>query len=286
MKFFGLQARFPAFHAPHLPLHFRSTYPGLSAVTGEEEEVLGSSKSQSKCGSAFATVPSYVEDSIVMTRSQFEEALEALRSRITEMANYADRMIANAMQSLMDVDVSLAEFVIETDDEMDDLDINIEVECMKLLALQQPIARDLRLIGTSLKVVTDLERIGDHAVDIAKVTRKLESQKHSQILVDLPKMANCVRQMLKDALNAFVKHDLTLVDRVIAADDEVDELFHELRSELHEQMKGNADLVVSASYQLFVSHYLERMADHAVNIAERVGYIETGNLTQYAKHYP
>src|SRR2546422_9086557 len=98
---------------------------------------------------------------------------------------------------------------------------------MRLLALQQPMARDLRLIGTALKVITDLERIGDHAVDIAKVARKLSREPLYAPLVDIPKMGTCVRQMLEDSLSAFVNHDLPLVDRVVASDDEVDTMFHE-----------------------------------------------------------
>src|ERR1700744_4749647 len=97
---------------------------------------------------------------------------------------------------------------------------------MRLTPLQQPIARDLRVIGTAMKVITDLERIGDHAVDIAKVARKLARDSFYKPLVDLPKMASIVRQMLHDALGAFVNHDLALVDRVVSADDSVDDLFH------------------------------------------------------------
>jgi phosphate transport system protein len=217
-----------------------------------------------------------------ITRSQFELQLEGLRDRLLEMGNDADSMVARSMQALMDRDALLADRVVESDDIMDTLDLEIEAECMRLLALQHPLARDLRLVGTALKVVTDLERIGDHAVDIAKVARKLARTGFYATLVDLPRMASSVRRMLNMALEAFVKHDLDLVAAVVEADDEVDLQFHTIRDELHDIMSREPKQVVQASYMLFVAHYLERMADHAVNIAERVSYVETGRLTQLA----
>jgi phosphate transport system protein len=220
-----------------------------------------------------------------ITRSQFGEALESLRRRLLEMGNAVDDMMATALRALTEQSGELAERVIFADDEVDSLDIQIEAECMRLLALQQPMARDLRLIGTAMKVITDLERIGDHAVDIAKVARKLAKAPLFAPLVDLPKMGNRVRQMLEDSLSAFVNHDLPLVDRVVVADDEVDTMFHEIREELHGVMQRDPELVVQASYLLFVAHYLERIADHTVNIAERVHYVETGNLEQLAKSH-
>lgn len=220
-----------------------------------------------------------------LTRSQFEDELEKLRNQILAMGSEADRAVADAMQALGERDISLAEEVIEADDRIDEMDLEIEGECMRLIALQHPLARDLRLVGTGLKIITDLERIGDHAVDIAKVARKLAGNTVHRSLADLPRMATSVRQMLKTALDAFVRHDLSLVEGVVDADDEVDDLFHSIRGDLHNAMQRDPDVVVEASYLLFVAHYLERMADHAVNIAERVYYVETGQLSQLAKSH-
>ncbi|HVT13485.1 MAG TPA: phosphate signaling complex protein PhoU [Fimbriimonadaceae bacterium] len=220
-----------------------------------------------------------------LTRSQFEEELEKLRNRILAMGSEADRAVADAMLALGERDVALAEEVIDADDRIDELDLEIEGECMRLIALQHPLARDLRLVGTGLKIITDLERIGDHAVDIAKVARKLARNTVHRSLADLPRMATSVRQMLKTALDAFVRHDLSLVEKVVDADDEVDDLFHEIREDLHKAMQKDPDVIVEASYLLFVAHYLERMADHAVNIAERVYFVETGQLSQLAKSH-
>jgi phosphate transport system protein len=219
------------------------------------------------------------------TRTQFEVELEELRRRLLEMGSAADRMVADAMQALQEQNITLAESVISGDDRIDDLDLAIEAHCMRLIALQAPVGRDLRLVGTALKAITDLERIGDHAVDIAKVARKLARDTFYKPLVDLPRMADAVRSMLRDALSAFVNHDLDLVEKVTNADDEVDRLFHELRDELHAVMRRDPNLVVQASYLLFVAHYLERIADHTVNIAERVCYVETGRLSQLAQSH-
>jgi phosphate transport system protein len=214
------------------------------------------------------------------TRIQFEAELEELRQQLLEMGSAADRMVADAIQALKEQDVPLAERVIAEDDRIDDLDLSIETDCMRLIALQAPVGHDLRVVGTALKVITDLERIGDHAVDIAKVARKLSNEPFFQPLVDLPRMADSTRMMLRDALSAFVNHDLALVEDVVRADDTVDRMFHEVRDDLHAVMRRDPSLVVQASYLLFVAHYLERIADHTVNIAERVCYVETGHLAQ------
>jgi phosphate transport system protein len=221
----------------------------------------------------------------MMTRARYDEELDTLRSLLLKMGNQVDEMVAKAIEALMRHDVRVAEEVLANDDLVDSLDIQIETQCIHLIALQQPMARDLRLIGAVLKIITDLERIGDHAVDIAKETRKLARTSFNKPLVDLPGMTGMVRGMLHDAMAAFVTHDLNLVDRVVDADDEVDDVFHRVRSELHTAMEHNPNLVVHASYLLFVAHYLERTADHAVNIAERVHYVETSSLTQLSKSH-
>lgn len=218
-----------------------------------------------------------------LTRIQFEEQLEELRNMLLQMGSQADIAVAEAMRALTELSIEVAEVVITRDDEIDEMDLRIEAECMRLLALQHPLARDLRLVGTALKIITDLERIGDHAVDIAKVARKLANMPTHGPLADLPRMAGAVRNMLRTALDAFVRHDLDLVAEAITADDEVDYLFHMIRADLHKVMQSDPELVVEASYLLFVAHYLERMADHAVNIAERVFFAETGELAHLSK---
>lgn len=220
-----------------------------------------------------------------ITRQQFEAELDRLRQRLVEMGKEADRMVQGAFEALQQRDVELAEQVISWDDKIDDLDISIETDCIRLIALQQPMARDLRLIGTAMKIITDLERIGDHAVDIAKVAKKLAQQPFPKPLVDIGRLAAAVRKMLEDALAAFVRHDLELVQEVVRADDEVDTIYHKTRDDLIRIMLKEPDQVYRAIYLLFVAHYLERIADHAVNIAERVHYVETGELAQLARSH-
>jgi phosphate transport system protein len=220
-----------------------------------------------------------------LTRSQFEEELEKLRNHIIAMGSLVDEAVADSMTALQHRDVKLAEVVIDRDDAIDAMDLSIEAECMRLLALQHPLARDLRLVGTALKIITDLERIADHSVDIAKAARKLANMDANHEFADLPRMATAVREMLRSALDAFVRHDLDLVDVAVTRDDEVDELFHHVRDDLHAAMRRDPEVVVEASYLLFVAHYLERMADHAVNIAERVYFVETGQLAQLAQSH-
>lgn len=221
------------------------------------------------------------------TRIHFEEQLESLRQQLVRMGRAADHMVALAMRALEDQDVELATRVVASDDELDALDLEIETECLRLIALQQPMARDLRLIGTAMKMITDLERVGDNAVDVAKAARKLARDGGMEVPSDILEMGRAVRQMLEDVLQAFLREDLELVDKVVRADDAVDALYHAVRDHLHSVMVRSPDLVVRASYLLFAAYYLERMADHIVNIAERVHYNVTGRLTQLAKsHQP
>lgn len=219
----------------------------------------------------------------MMTRVEFEEQLESLRTNLLRMGSEANEMLGHAMESLASQDGQAAQAVIAEDDNIDALDLAIESDCMKLLALQNPMARDLRLVGASMKIIIDLERIGDHAVDIAKVARKLSKEYLPKPLVDLPKMGAAVRVMLRQALEAFVKHDLALVEEVIRADDQVDEMFHSIRDDLLTLVKTAPEHTYRATYLLFVAHYLERIADHTVNIAERVHYVETGELSHLIK---
>jgi len=219
------------------------------------------------------------------TRSQFQNDLETLRTRLLEMGTAVDSMVARAMRALQDQDVELAEAVINADDFIDELDVTIESECLRLIALQAPVGKDLHLLGTAIKAITDLERIADHSVDIAKVARKLAQETFFVPLVDLPKMADKVREMLKTVLTAFVSHDLAMVNYVVEADDQVDTMYHLIRDDLHNAMRRDPDVVVQASYLLFVAHYLERIADHTVNIAERVYFAETGKLAHLAQSH-
>jgi phosphate transport system protein len=215
---------------------------------------------------------------VTTTRNAFHAAIDRLQEMLFSMADAVDDMIGLAMNALATPGDEAVDRVLASDDTVDNLDIEIEKHCIDLIALQQPTARDLRFIGSALKISTDLERIGDHAVDIAKIARKLaalDAKVDSDQLLDL---AGAIRRMLSDALNAFLMHDLALLEKVISDDDEIDNRYREFTAATTAQMEQNSENAVSSSYLLFAVHYLERMADHIVNIAERVSYVETGQM--------
>ena len=209
-------------------------------------------------------------------RQNYDQALEDLRQEILRMGNLVDRAIEDAVHSLAVQDVELARKVIAGDDIIDNLEHSIEDKCIVLIARQQPIARDLRIISTGLKLTTDLERMGDHAYDIAKITLKLADQPLIKPLIDVPRMAHMAQKMLKDSLDAYVRLDITLAEQVCLADDEVDSLSDQVFRELLTYMMEDPHTIGQATQLIFVARYLERIADHATNIAEWIIYLVTG----------
>ncbi len=212
------------------------------------------------------------------SRQAFLEDLRALEQQLVEMASMAEKSLAIAVESLTKLNSDLAHEAIQADDSIDQIDLEIEHHCLRILALQQPMATDLRVVGTCMKMITDIERVGDLAVDIAKITLKLINEMGDSSAIDIPKMANLARKMLRESIEAFVKRDLDRVTQVVEADDEMDNLFRELRGQLHQIMRNNPDKVVEASWLMLAIHHLERVGDHATNIAERVHFMETGRL--------
>ncbi|MDQ2799598.1 MAG: phosphate signaling complex protein PhoU, partial [Armatimonadota bacterium] len=212
---------------------------------------------------------------VFQTRQQFHEELALLDRQMLHMGTLVSRMMGQAVEALQNADSVEADAVIAQDDVVDDLNRAIEAQCMRLLALQQPVARNLRQIGTAFKVSTDLERIGDHAVDIAKISRKLAQELYLRIpLVDVAPLAERAQQMLRMSLQALVKRDVALAAQVCAEDDWVDEELRSLRQQLFDIGRRDAALSAAASYTLLAAVYIERIADHATNIAERAHYVE------------
>jgi len=216
------------------------------------------------------------------TRQAFDEQLEQLEGRLIEMGTFVEAMLEKAVGALAEHDVKLAREVIAADDTADAMDLAIEQHCMRLLALQQPMSRDLRTIGTVMKVIADVERIGDYSVDIAKTAIKLADEKYFRPLQDIPRMTEMVRHMLREALEALVAHDLERVARVIDCDDAVDKLWYKVLEDVERVMQERPEVVPQAVALVLVARYLERIADHTVNIAERVAYMETGRLETLA----
>lgn len=220
-------------------------------------------------------------------RESFEEQIEQVQVDVTRLASFVIEMLSDAMRALVDQDEALAEKVIRDDDVADELDLHIEQQCMRLLALQQPMAKDLRIIGTAMKIISDLERVGDYAVDIARSAQTLADEPYFKALVDIPRMGELTIRMVRMATQAFVKGDLELVRQVIEQDDEVDRLWYHLLGELIDYMQRDPELVLQSTHLLLVARYLERIADHVVNVAERVSYMETGQFEDLAlSHVP
>jgi phosphate transport system protein len=218
---------------------------------------------------------------MAITRVHFDEELTELRAKLLRMGTATEEMVRDAITALVRPDLKLAASILPRDDAIDTMDQEIEAECLRLFALQQPMASDLRFLSSAMKVITDIERIGDHAVDIAKVARRMSDEGILyKPLVDIPRLGEMSGAMLHDALEAFVHHDLARVDKVIVSDDAVDSLYRTMRSDLRETMQRDPSSVVQASHLLFVAHYLERICDHCTNIAERVAFMETGRVVK------
>jgi phosphate transport system protein len=211
-----------------------------------------------------------------MAREQFHTELAMLEREILRMGALVEEQMARAVQSLSERDLELADRVIADDDLVDALEMDIERRCLRLLALQQPMASDLRTISTALKIITDLERMADHAADIAKVTKRLQGEELIKPLVDIPRMATVAAHMVRAALNAYIERDVDMALDMIRMDDEVDHLYGEIFRELLTIMRERPETVHQATYLLFVANYLERIADHATNLGEWVMYVVTG----------
>ena len=210
------------------------------------------------------------------TRQTFQQELETLRGDLQRMGEIVAQAIHDAVQSLATQNVELARKVMADDDIVDDMQISIEDKCNLLIARQQPMARDLRIISTGLKITTDLERMGDHAYNIANVTLRLANQPLIKPLVDIPRMAAMVEKMLRDSLEAYTKMDVVLAEKVCRDDDAVDDLYEQVVRELLTYMMEDPKTISQALQLIFVCRYLERIADHATNIAEWTIYLVTG----------
>ncbi|MBT9259703.1 MAG: phosphate signaling complex protein PhoU [Clostridiales bacterium] len=213
---------------------------------------------------------------MAVARISFQQELEKLQKEVLHMGEVVDRAMASAMESLVKRDLQLAETVIQGDQVIDDLELAIEQECLKLLALQQPMAIDLRTIGTMLKIVTDLERMGDHATDIARAVRRMGQNPPIKPLVDIPRMAEIGRHMLQEGLKAFIERDVERALAMAREDDQLDHLFKQVFRELLLLMIANPAVIEEATQLILVAASLERVGDHCTNLAEWTIYMVTG----------
>ena len=212
----------------------------------------------------------------IIMRNRFEEQLEKLNNTLIEMGGLIETKIADATKALIEQDVETAQKIIDSDIEVDDMEKAIESLCLKLIMQQQPVAGDLRLVSSILKIITDLERIGDHASDISEITIYLADKKYIKKLEHIPQMAETTMRMLKESIDAFVRKDMELAKKVIADDDIVDDLFVEVKNELISLINKNPDNGDQAIDLVMISKYFERIGDHATNVAEWVIFSLTG----------
>lgn len=211
-----------------------------------------------------------------MGRENFHRILDETQQNVLRMGSLVEEAITKAVDALSRSDIKLADEILKADDYIDDLNVLIETNCLNLLALQQPMASDLRTIAAMLDIIIDLERIGDHACDIAQITKNLANEPQLKPLVDIPLMAAKAREMLRESLDAFSHHDAEIAHAVPQKDDEVDRLYRKVFAELIQFMAKDPKAIGRASNLLLVALYLERIADHATNICERVVYMVEG----------
>ncbi|OGL16494.1 MAG: phosphate transport system regulatory protein PhoU [Candidatus Rokubacteria bacterium RIFCSPLOWO2_12_FULL_71_22] len=211
----------------------------------------------------------------------FHEELDALKQTLLAMGGVVEDQIRRVMRALIERDDALAREVIERDRQVNAYDVEIDEKCVELLALHQPAAGDLRFITTAMKIVTDLERIGDQAVNIAQRAIELSREAQLKPYVDLPRMAERAERMVKESLDAFVSRDTTLARRVCAADAEVDALKEQIFRELLTFMMEDARTIPRAIRLILISRFLERVADHATNIAEMVIYLVESKMVRH-----
>jgi phosphate transport system protein len=208
-----------------------------------------------------------------MERHHFEAELQALRNQLLTMGGLVEERVHRAVHALVHRAEEEAQRIIATDKEINDLQIDVDNRCLRLLATQTPLAVDLRLITSAMKINADLERVGDQAVNIAESVLVLIPQPPLKPLIDIPRMATIAERMIRDALDAFVKKDAELARDVLRRDDEVDELKDQVFRELLTYMMADPGTIQRALSLILISRNLERIADHATNIAEDVIFI-------------
>lgn len=209
-------------------------------------------------------------------RNLFDKELKLLHIELINMCSMVEESINSAVDAFLSRNKGLAESIVQGDSLIDDMEKQIEARCLSLILRQQPVAGDLRKISTSLKMITDLERIADNAADIAEISLMIKGDHIEDMVKHIPPMAEESVRMVHESIDAFVRSDLQLAQKVIISDDIVDELFCKVKDELTDTLKEGKDVSNNAIDFLMIAKYLERIADHAVNICEWVLFSETG----------
>lgn len=220
---------------------------------------------------------------VELTRIVLSDELAKLNEEVAEMGKLAREAIDKAIRAIVNEEFALKDEVRKLDDAIYQWDLKIEKHCIDLIALHSPVAGDLRIVSTSLKMITDLNRIGRYARDIAEVIDFLEGQKYFKRLVSIPHMASLVIRMVDDAVESFIKRDVEKALNLFARDDEVDALYESIFREVLTYMMEDPKKVPMGMRFILIARYLERIADHACNIGERVVYMITGERVDRVK---
>ncbi|WP_238192211.1 phosphate signaling complex protein PhoU [Paenibacillus sp. L3-i20] len=210
-------------------------------------------------------------------RKEFDQGLEQLHNLLVDMGNFVEHALVESMEALKDVDMKRAQVVINEDPKLNNMEEKIMELGSKLIATQQPVAKDLRRILSAFRIASDLERMGDISVDIAKVVLRLEGQTLIKPLIDLPRMAEVVQTMTYESIQSFIHENVDLAYKMAKDDDQVDALFGQITRELTMLMMENPRNIAQASLLAFVGRSMERFGDHATNIGESVVYLVTGS---------
>lgn len=212
----------------------------------------------------------------MVTRQLFEQELSELHSKIIRMGVAVEKAIGDTITALIDQDSGLAKKIIENDDIIDNMELEIEKMCIEIITKQQPVAKDLRDVTSALKLITDLERIADHASDISEKILTLATKKRVIIHHDLITMAEISKEMLIGALDSYVTRDIDVAKKIISRDDRVDELFYKLKADLSNLMSVDPNNIEQYVELILICKYFERIADHAQNVAEWVLFLVKG----------
>lgn len=213
-------------------------------------------------------------------RQSFVEELQRLEKDLQEMGKVVRDMLCISIKALLERDEKLAKEVIDMDDVVDRYNWDIEDRCLKLLALQQPMAHDLRVIASAMKIINDIERMGDYCVDIAKFSIDLIKSSALFINPELIKMFKLVEKIINNSLEAFIHRDVEFILKVVEEDEEIDHSYRRIYDEIVEDIENVPQTAPQGIKLLMIARYLERIADHVTNVAERIYYMETGELKE------
>ena len=214
-------------------------------------------------------------------RKQFEEDLSQLKTELVKMCRLTENMIETAIKALTEQDPELGRSISAMDKQVDDYEMDIEKKCMRILLKQQPVAKDFREVSCALKMITDIERFGDQASDIGDIVYTLHGAPYIKKLTHITEMGKLAIKMVSESVNSCIRNDEALADQVVALDDRMDDLFLTVKEELISLIRQDGSNGDQAIELMMIAKYLERIGDHAVNVAEWTKYYETGVHTKY-----